>query len=278
MEDFDELEQAMQFKQVTRPLQIVKNLLKKDNVFSTGTINLNYDLPDTSFTFNEILLDNPSKKEDAEHIIFGGKIKVPTPVEKIYIQEAQDDDLVSNDLFISEKGKDDYYFLLFNSPKVRAYRAVTKLTNKELTIIKLLTDTLSIDLLFVSGTAKHYLAATFGKNIRKNYYKGILYLLSHKLLGKSYEIQYFTAGTDLDLLGKLQKVNIGEGNLDTTIELVTENSTISLLENSIKELSIELPEDTGKVSAMLSFKLNNGYLQVYLSQIEGDPLVYSFLM
>lgn len=265
MEDFDELEQAMQFTQISRPLQIIKNLLKKNNVFSTGTVEINYAVPDATFTFNEILLDNPAKKEDSEHILFGGKIKTPTTVEELYIQEAQDDDSVGNDMFISRKQKGDYYFLLFNVPQIKAYRAVTKLSGKEMTIIKVLTDTLSVDLLFVSGKAKHYLATTFGKPIRKNYYKGILYLLSHKLLGKSYEIEYFTAGTDLNLIGTLQKVTIGEGGLDTTIELTTENSTISLLEKSIKEVSMELPEDTDKVSAIVNFKLPNGYLQVCLS-------------
>lgn len=265
MEDFDELEQAMHFTQISRPLQIIKNLLKKDNVFSTGTVEINYDLPDTTFTFNDILLDNPANKEDAEHILLGGKIKTPTTVEELYLQEAQDDVSVDNDLFISRKENGDYYFLLFKVPHIKAYRAVTKLSGKELTIIKIITDTISVDLLFVSGKAKHYLATTFGKTIRKNYYKGLLYLLSHKLLGKSYEIEYFTAGTDLSLIGKLQKVTIGEGNLDTTIELITENSTISLLEKSIKEVSMELPEDTDKVSAIVNFKLTNGYLQVYLS-------------
>lgn len=265
MEDFDELEQAMQFTQISRPLQIIKNLLKKDNTFSTGTVEINYDLPDTTFTFNEILLDNPASKEDSDHILFGGKIKTPTPVEQMYIQDAQDDDAVGIDMFLSKKQNGDYYFLLFDSNRVKAYKATTKLAGKDLTIVTLITETVTVDLLFVSGTAKHYLATTFGKPIRKNYYKGLLYLLSHKLLGKSYEIEYFTAGTDLDLIGTLQEVTIGEGNLDTTIELTTENGTISLLEKSIKEVSLELPEDTGKVSAMVNFKLTNGYLQVYLS-------------
>ena len=264
-EDTEQLEQAMQFKPIIRPVQVIKNLLKKDNVFVTGTIRLKYNTDDPTFTFNTIMLDNPNSQEDSKQILFGGKIREPTPAELFNIQSAQDDVDINNDLFISQKETKDYYFLLFNNPEVKTYRTTTKLVDKDLTIIRLVTPMIVVTLLFVSGKAKHYLASTFNQSIRKNYYLDILYLLSNKLLGNSYEITYFTAGTDLDLLGTLQKVTILTHSLDTTIKIITENSTITLMKNSIKEVHLELPDDNDKVQAIVAFALNNGYLQVNLS-------------